>query len=44
MVAAAQDAQLVVVARSGHMSALEDPAAVAAALGDLAQRADAATA
>lgn len=40
----AQDAQLVVVARAGHMSALEDPAAVAAALGDLCQRADSATA
>ncbi|WP_273651944.1 alpha/beta fold hydrolase [Cellulomonas fimi] len=40
---AAQDAQLVVVARAGHMSALEDPAAVAAAVADLAQRADTAT-
>ncbi|MFI2753558.1 alpha/beta fold hydrolase [Cellulomonas sp. P22] len=34
------DVQLVVVVRAGHMSAVEDPAAVAAALADLAQRAD----
>jgi pimeloyl-ACP methyl ester carboxylesterase len=40
---AAQDARLVVVARAGHMSAIEDPAAVAAALADLLQRADTAT-
>jgi len=33
--------QLVVVVRSGHMSAVEDPSAVGAALGDLAQRVDA---
>ncbi|MFC4613927.1 alpha/beta fold hydrolase [Cellulomonas algicola] len=44
LVASAQDAQLVVVARAGHMSAIEDPAAVAAALADLLQRADTATA
>ncbi|ROS23200.1 alpha/beta fold hydrolase [Cellulomonas sp. PhB150] len=42
MVAAAADAQLVVVPRAGHMAAAEQPEAVAAALGDLAQRADAA--
>jgi len=32
-------AQLVVVPRSGHMSAVEQPGAVAAALDDLVQRA-----
>ena len=42
MVEAAPAAQLVVVPRSGHMSAVEQPAAVAAALSDLAQRADSA--
>ncbi|GEA83293.1 alpha/beta fold hydrolase [Cellulomonas gelida] len=39
MVAASPAAQLVVVPHSGHMSAVEQPAAVAAALSDLAQRA-----
>ena len=38
MAAAARDAQLVVVPRSGHMSAVEQPEVVAAALSDLAQR------
>mgnify|MGYP001232507574 CR=1 FL=1 len=36
---AARHAQLVVVPRAGHMTAVEQPAAVAAALGDLVQRA-----
>ncbi|MBO9556517.1 alpha/beta hydrolase [Cellulomonas sp.] len=40
MAAAAPQAALVVVPRAGHMSALEQPAAVADALGELAQRAD----
>jgi len=40
LVAAARDPWLVVVPRVGHMSAVEDPAAVAQALADLAQRAD----
>ncbi|HWJ83938.1 MAG TPA: alpha/beta hydrolase [Cellulomonas sp.] len=40
MAAAAADAQLVVVPHAGHMAAAEQPAAVAAALADLAQRAD----
>lgn len=40
MVETARDAQLVVVARAGHLSALEAPDDVAAALADLAQRAD----
>lgn len=40
MVHGLADAQLVVVVRAGHMTAVEDPAAVAAALSDLAQRAD----
>ncbi|WP_082812744.1 alpha/beta fold hydrolase [Cellulomonas timonensis] len=44
MAAALPAAQLVVVVRSGHMTAVEDPAAVAAGLGDLAQRVDAADA
>lgn len=39
MAAAARDAQLVVVPRAGHMSAVEQPAAVALALSELAQRA-----
>jgi len=38
LVASAQDAQLVVVPRSGHMTACEQPAVVAAALADLVQR------
>lgn len=38
---AAGGAPLVVVRGAGHLSAVEDPAAVAAALADLAQRADA---
>ena len=42
LVAAAADARLVVVPRAGHLSAVEQPAAVAAALADLAQAADAA--
>lgn len=42
MVAAAPAAQLVVVPRSGHMSAVEQPDEVAAALSDLAARADSA--
>ena len=41
MVAAARHAQLVVVPRVGHLSAVEDPAAVRSALADLAQRVDA---
>lgn len=41
MAAAARDAVLVVVPGAGHMSALEQPAAVGAALEDLARRADA---
>ncbi len=44
MAAALPAGKLVVVVRSGHMSAIEDPAAVAAALGDLGQRVDAADA
>jgi pimeloyl-ACP methyl ester carboxylesterase len=40
MAAAAPQAALVVVPRAGHMSALEQPAVVADALGELAQRAD----
>jgi len=40
MAAAVPQAALVVVPRAGHMSALEQPAAVADALGELAQRAD----
>ena len=40
MAAAAADAHLVVVPHAGHMSAVEQPGAVAAALADLAQRAD----
>ncbi|AEE46903.1 alpha/beta fold hydrolase [Cellulomonas fimi] len=40
LVETARDAQLVVVARAGHLSALEAPDAVAAALADLAQRTD----
>lgn len=39
MTAAAQDAQLVQVTGAGHMSAIEDPAAVADALADLLARA-----
>ncbi|UJP41324.1 alpha/beta fold hydrolase [Cellulomonas palmilytica] len=39
LASAARQAQLVVVPRSGHMSAVEQPAAVAAALSDLVQRA-----
>ncbi len=42
MSAVAGGAPLVVVRGAGHLSAVEDPAAVAAALADLAQRADAA--
>lgn len=38
--AAAGGAPLVVVRGAGHLTAIEDPAAVAAALADLAQRAD----
>jgi len=41
MVGAAADALLVVVPRAGHLAAAEQPDVVAAALGDLAQRADA---
>lgn len=41
MSVAAHGAPLVVVRGAGHLSAVEDPAAVAAALADLAQRADA---
>lgn len=41
MSAVANGAPLVVVRGAGHLSAVEDPAAVAAALADLAQRADA---
>ena len=41
MSVAAGGAPLVVVRGAGHLSAVEDPAAVAAALADLAQRADA---
>jgi pimeloyl-ACP methyl ester carboxylesterase len=41
MAAAAGGAPLVVVRGAGHLSAVEDPAAVAAALADLALRADA---
>jgi pimeloyl-ACP methyl ester carboxylesterase len=41
MAVAAGGAPLVVVRGAGHLSAVEDPAAVAAALADLAQRADA---
>lgn len=40
MSATAAGAPLVVVRGAGHLTALEDPAAVAAALADLAQRAD----
>jgi len=43
MVAVAPHAALVVVPHAGHMSALEQPAAVADALAELAQRADAST-
>ena len=39
LASSARDAQLVVVPRSGHMSAVEQPGAVAAALDDLVQRA-----
>lgn len=39
MVAAAPDARLVVVPQAGHLSAVEQPAAVAAALSELLQRA-----
>ena len=35
MVAAAPHARLVVVPRAGHLTAIEDPAAVATALGEL---------
>lgn len=41
MADAAAQAQLVVVPRAGHMSALEQPDAVGLALGELCQRADA---
>ncbi|WP_019134854.1 alpha/beta fold hydrolase [Cellulomonas massiliensis] len=41
MADAAPQAQLVVVPRAGHLSAVEQPDAVALALGDLCQRADA---
>lgn len=41
MAAAAGGAPLVVVRGAGHLTAVEDPAAVAAALADLVQRADA---
>ena len=40
LASAANGAPLVVVRGAGHLSAVEDPAAVAAALADLAQRAD----
>ena len=40
MSVAAGGAPLVIVRGAGHLSAIEDPAAVAAALADLAQRAD----
>ncbi len=44
MAAAVPQAALVVVPHAGHMSAVEQPAAVADALGELAQRADRPTA
>ena len=40
LVATAEQARLVVVSRAGHLSSIEQPAAVAAALADLAQAAD----
>ena len=40
MVAAARDARLVVVPHAGHLSAVEDPAAVADALAELVARAE----
>jgi pimeloyl-ACP methyl ester carboxylesterase len=40
MVAALSSSHLVVVPHAGHLTALEDPAAVAAVVGELAQRAD----